>query len=407
MKHPTSLFSQMLSLIQRDRFNRLKRYWESDRNSKGFTSWNQLVSMLFCQLAQAKSLREICGGLRTCLGKLNHLGVKDAPKRSTLSYANKNRPWELFSDMFYEMLDTVKQAAPGKKRKFRFKNPLLSLDATVIDLCEDVFDWARYGRTKGAVKVNLLLDHDGYLPVFAHITEGKEHEINTARMLELPKGAIVAMDRAYVDYSLFGKWTEAEVWFVTRAKKNMAYEVLESRRPPQNRNILKDEIIRLTGTEARKACAAKLRRVVAWDPEGEREVVLLTNHLDFGASTISKIYRDRWEIETFFRTLKQNLKVKTFVGTSANALRIQIWTALIAMLLIKYLQFQSRRDWSLSTLVALLRWNLFTYRNLWRWIDDPFNTPPERGKYQQLTLPFLDSETGGNWQSRRGEGSIR
>ena len=186
-------------------------------------------------------------------------------------------------------------------------------------------------------------------------------------------------------------WSQAKVWFVTRMKKNAPYRVVEERRPPQNSHVICDQLIKLTGQTATEGCPRLLRRVVVWDAENERPVVLLTNHLDFGATTISKIYKDRWEIELFFKALKQNLKVKTFVGTSANALRIQIPAALIAMLLIKYLQFKSRMGWSLSNLVALLRRNLFTYRDLWEWVDDPFHTPPEAGGFRQKPLPFLDS----------------
>jgi len=201
----------------------------------------------------------------------------------------------------------------------------------------------------------------------------------------------VAIDRGYVDFSLFDAWSRAGVWFVTRMKKNIAYRVVESRRVPQNRHILSDQLIRLSTKAAREACPRILRRVVVWDPEGERRIVLLTNHLDFGATTISSIYKDRWHIELFFKALKQHLKVKTFVGTSANALRIQIWTALIAMLLIKYLQFCSKLGWALWNLVALLRWNLFSYRDLWDWVNDPFNTPAQPAGVRQLPLAFLDS----------------
>jgi len=404
MRHPISLFGQVLSLISRPRFARLVRHHGSDWGSKGFSSWQQLVAMLFCQLAQAKSLREICQGLATCLGKLNHLGVPVAPNKSTLSYANAHRPWELFRDTFYELLRTCREAAPGKKRTFRFRNKLLSLDATVIDLCGSIFDWAHFTRTKGAVKLHLLLDHDGYLPVFAHITEGREHEIRTARALRLPKDSVVAIDRGYTDFSLFEAWSRAGVWFVTRMKKNIAYRVVQSRRVPKSRHILSDQLIRLRTKAAREACPRVLRRVVAWDVEGQRRIVLLTNHLDFGATTISSIYKDRWQIELFFKALKQNLKVKTFVGTSANALRIQIWTALIAMLLIKYLQFCSKLGWALSNLVALLRWNLFSYRDLWEWVNDPFNTPAQPAGVRQLPLAFLDSTDAATAQIPPGGG---
>jgi IS4 transposase len=211
----------------------------------------------------------------------------------------------------------------------------------------------------------------------------------------LPVGSIVAMDRGYNDYRLFGQWTAAGVWFVTKMKSNASYAVVEKQGGLIQRNILSDEIIRLTGLEAEKKCPYPLRRVVVWDATQQESIVLLTNHLGFGPTTISAIYKDRWQIELFFKALKQNLKVKTFVGTSANALRIQIWTALIAMLLLKYLQLKSRLGWALSNLVALLRWNLFTYRDLWEWIDNPFETPPLPSPPQQLLLPDmkLDSKS--------------
>ena len=391
MKHGTSIFGQVLSLIPRGEFDRLVRKRGSDRYSKGFDSWTQFVSMLFCQLAQAKSLREICQGLRACVGKLPHLGVIEAPNKSTLSYANRERPYRLYEDVFYEVLKICQGGAPGKKRKFRFKNKLMSFDSTVIDLCASVFDWAKFRRTKGAVKLHLLLDHDGYLPTFALITKGKVHDVRAAWLLDLPEGSVVAIDRAYVDYTLFDMWTDDKVWFVTREKKNTAYRVLKNLPVPANRNILSDQLIKFTGQRAAKQCRSTMRRIVVWDPEKEEEIVLLTNNLTFGATTIAAIYKDRWEIELFFKALKQHLKVKTFVGTTPNALRIQIWTALIAMLLIKFLQFKSKLAWSLSNLVALLRWNLFTYRDLWQWIDDPFNVPPGPPGPVQLTFPFLDS----------------
>lgn len=391
MKQGMSVFGQVVGLIPRGEFERFVRERGSERYAKGFDSWTQMVSMLFCQLAQAKSLREICQGLRSCLGKLNHVGVMDAPNKSTLAYANAHRPWELFEDVYLALLQRYQAESPGKKRKFRFKNKLLSLDATVIDLCVKVFDWAKFRRTKGAVKLHLLLDHDGYLPTYALITEGRVHEVNTAWTLELPEGSILAIDRAFTDYRLFEMWTDQKIWFVTRMKANAVYEVIEDRPVPAHRNILQDQLIKLKRLQSCWEHVSTMRRVVVWDPKKEEQIMLLTNNLAFGASTIAEIYRDRWEIELFFKALKQNLKVKTFIGTSANALKIQIWTALIAMLLIKYLQFKSTLGWALSNLVALLRLNLFTYRDLWAWIDDPFGNPPLGSEGTQLMLPFLDS----------------
>ena len=381
-----SIFSQLLSLFPRVEFAALIRKHRAERAAKGFSCWSQFVAMLFCQLAQAKSLREITGGLRCCLGKLAHLGIKDAPKRSTLSYANAHRPWQLYRDLFYSVLSRCRAHAPAKP--FRFKNKLLSLDATVIDLCLAMFPWARFRRTKGAIKLHLLLDHEGYLPTFALITSGGKHDVTMARQVPLAPGSIVAVDRGYIDYKLFDYWTRNGIYFVTRLKDNAVYEVGGFYPPPQNRHVLSDQIIRLTGPKAKENCPHQLRRVVIWDPDHEREIVLLTNHLQFGATTISAIYKDRWQIELFFKALKQNLKIKTFVGTSENALHIQIWTALIAMLLIKYLQFKSRFGWSLSNLVAFLRWNLFTYRDLWQWIHEPFDVLPMTPQPVQYRLPL-------------------
>jgi len=386
MNQFSSIFGQILQIFPKSQFYSAVKETNSEKGAKGFTCFGQFVAMLFCQLGQARSLREICGGLSSCLGKLKHLGISAAPSRSTLSYANEKRPWQLYEKVFYQLLGICRPVAPGKK--FRFKNKLYSLDASVIDLCVTLFDWATFRRTKGAVKLHLLLDHDGYLPVFANITEGNVHEVNVARGLSFPKGSVVVCDKGYTDYALFARWNDEGVYFVTRQKENADYEVVEERSVPKNRDILKDQIIVLAGYAARKKYPPCLRRIEAWDLVSGETVVLLTNHLAFGATTVAAAYKDRWQIEIFFKTIKQNLRIKTFVGTSANALKTQIWTALIAVLLLKYLKFRSSFGWSLSNLVAMLRYNLFTYRDLWAWIDSPYGTPPIVPIGEQLELGF-------------------
>lgn len=381
----SSLFSQILSMFSRSEFNDLVTKHQSDKYSKGFSSWDHFVSMLFCQLASAKSLREICFGLKSSMSKSVHLGVKRMPTKSTLSYANKNRPYELYEDIFHSFLEIFQSDHLPKKKKFRFKNKLYSFDASTIDLCMSMFDWAKYKTTKGAIKLHLLLDHEGYLPKYVNITNGNVHEVNIARIMELSPDSIVAMDRAFNDFELFYKWTMKKVWFVTRQKENTNYEIIEERKVPQHRNILHDQIIKFTGLKGVKECPCKLRRVVFYDKIKDKTYVFLTNNLKLGASTIANIYKDRWEIELFFKLIKQNLKIKTFVGTTANAVKIQVWTALISILIIKYLKFKSKFTWSISNMVALLRWNLMVYRNLWKWIEDPFYKPPET-QSNQLTL---------------------
>ena len=388
MNRFSSMFSQLLQLFPRTDFQLLVKETKAERHARGFSSWNQFVSMMFCQLGRAHSLREICHGLSTCEGKLSHLGIDRAPKRSSLAYANEHRPWELYQKLFFGLLERCRKEAPFKK-KFRFKNKLVSLDSTVIDLCVSVFDWAKFRRTKGAIKLHLLLDHDGYLPCFGVITEGKVADIKVAWTLPLEPGTVVVDDRGYNDYGLFAKWTEQEVAFVTRMKDNALYKVVEERAVPQNRSILKDQIIVLSGSGAWEKCPYALRRVEVWDEEKERTLVFLTNHFGFGATTIAAIYKERWQIELFFKALKQNLKIKTFVGTSANAVKIQVWTALIAILILRYLQLKSKFSWSLSNLVALLRMSLFTYRDLWAWLDQPFGTPAQsQAAHQQEVLSF-------------------
>jgi len=380
----SNIFGQILQIFSRNDFYRVVRETRAEKGAKGFTCWQQFVGMLFCQLGQAHSLREICGGLASCLGKIKHLGIHESPNRSTLSYANEHRPWQLYREIFYQLLG--KCQGMGAKKKFRFRNKLFSLDATLIELCVSLFDWAKYRTTKGAVKLHLLLDHDGYLPVFAHVTEGKVHEINIAKGLKFPAGSIVVIDRGYIDYEMFSRWTSEGVHFVTRLKGNADFSVIEDLPVPQRRNILKDQLIHLEGFYSRQKYPDLLRRIEVWDADNEQVIVLLTNHLRFGSSTIAAIYKDRWQIEIFFKTIKQNLKIKTFVGTSPNALLIQIWTALIAILILKYLKFRSSFRWSLSNLVAMLRYNLFAYRDLWAWIDNPFEAPPFEKDIEQLTL---------------------
>lgn len=379
-----SVFSQLLQLFSRLDFEKAVKETKAERHARGFTCWGQFVAMRFCQLGRAKSLREICGGLACCEGKLSHLGIT-APRRSTLAYANEHRPWALYKTVFFQLLGRCQGVARGR-RTFRFKNTLLSLDASVIDLCASLFDWAKFRQTKGAVKLHLLLDHEGYLPSYAVITEGRQHESTVAKTLTFAQGTILVIDRGYVDYVWFAALTLQGVFFVTRLKDNAVYTVVGTREVPEHRRILTDDLIQLTGVRAAETCPSPLRRVEVLDPETGETLVFLTNHLTVGATTIAQIYKDRWQIELLFKALKQHLKIKTFVGTSAHALHTQIWTALIALLVLKYLQLTSTFGWSRSNLVALLQFQRFTHRDLWAWLNEPFTGPPAIEASAQLVL---------------------
>jgi transposase len=311
-----SLFSQLLQKVPRDVFNGLIQKHGSERYAKGFSSWTQLVAMLFSQLAHADSLREICNGLACCEGKLVHLGIPLAPRRSTLAYANEHRPAAMFEALFWKVLERFRGQGMlgGRKHPFRFKNRLLSLDSTTISLCLSLFPWAKYRQAKGGVKLHVLLNHDDYLPEYALLTDARRHDIGPARQISLHPGSIVVVDRGYTDFALFGRWCREGIFWVTRMKDGTAYVVEQERDRPQGHSILADEVITLDGAGAQDKCPDRLRRIVVWDADQQRQIEILTNHLEFGATTLAKIYRERWQIEIFFKALKQNLKVKTGVA---------------------------------------------------------------------------------------------
>lgn len=371
MAHHNTILSQMLKLIPRHEFQKAVSETGSEYHARGFTSWNHFIAMLFGQLAGIDSLRGIQAGLATQSQYLYHLGIEPV-HRSTLAYANEHRSHELFKKIFGFMLSKCQPIAP--KHKFRFKNPLSSLDATTIDLCLSLYDWAKFRTTKGAVKLHVKLNHAGYLPTFMTMTEGKTHESTVAPNVPLDSGDVVVFDRGYNDFSWFGDLVDKGAFFVTRLKKKTDYKVVE-RRTVSHKDIYSDQVIEFKGFYARKHCPHRLRRIRSRDPETGKIIVILTNNFEWSAKTIAFVYKDRWQIELFFKTIKQLLQVKSFVGTSRNALLSQLWVALIAYLLLAFLKFKSKFQWSLYTFCAILPTNIFSKRNLWDWLNDPFHKP--------------------------------
>ena len=388
MNRVCSIFSQILQFVPRLEFEAAVQ--KAKHRQHGFASWDQFGAMMFCQLGHAQSLREITGGLASCEGKLKHLGMDGAPARSTLAYANENRPWQLYQDVFQTLLGRCQHEAQNHKRKFRFKHKLLSIDGTMVELSLSVFDWAVYKRTKGALKLHMVLDHDGYLPCYAVLTDGKESEISVAKSMTFQPGTMLVFDRGYPDHDWWLSLTRSKVNFVTRLKDNVSYGVVSEREVPKGSDIIRDEFILLT-SQQEIGPEAQLRRIEVWVEDRKETMVFVTNNLKLAASTIAAIYKERWKIELFFKALKQSLKIKTFVGTSENAVQIQIWTALIAMLLLKYLQMRSTFAWSFSHLVAMIRHQLFVYRDLMTWLNNPFEAPPalEGIHDRQLPLEFV------------------
>jgi len=389
-----SLFSQIVGLVDRRDFQKCVTETKAEWHARGFESWSQFVAMMFCQLGRAHSLREICDGLLSCEGKLYHLGVKGAPKRSTLAYANENRPSDMFKLLFektYARLSADLSSNGKVHRKFKFKHKVYSIDSTTIDLCLTMFDWAKFCRTKGAVKLHLKLDHDGCLPCFAVLTEGKTADITVARSWKFEPGSIVVFDRGYTDYAWYGQLSQDKVFFVTRLKDNANYETVDESRMLMQWKIVSDDEITIEGVRTTNGLV-RLRRVVMADPETGQDFAFLTNNLKLAATTIADIYKQRWQIELFFKALKSNLKIKSFLGTSRNAVWTQIWTALIAILILKYMQLRAQAGWSFSRLLAMVRLNLFTYRDLMTWLHAPFDVLAEPPGGLQYPLPFNPPE---------------
>jgi hypothetical protein len=374
MEQVSSIFKQILKFFPRTIFDAAVNKHEAEKHAKGMTCWSQFIALMFCHLGGARSLREIIGGLAASEGKLKHLGVNRAPTRSTLAYANGHRPWQLYETVFKELVKVCQCEAREKQRQFRFQHPLLSLDSTVIPVCASMFDWAKYVKTKGAIKVHTVLDNRSILPQYAVITDGKTADVKVARLLKFEPGAIVVMDRGYEDHDWWRKLTADGVFFVSRLKDSTSYGIVEELPLPADAAFLRDEVIVLA-SDKNKEGAMRLRRIEVWVEDKKEAIVFVTNQLKLAASTIAAIYRDRWQIELFFKAIKQSLRIKTFIGTSENAVRMQIWTALIAMVVLRYLQLRSTWKWSLSNLVALLRYQLFVYRDLWSWINQPFRPP--------------------------------
>jgi hypothetical protein len=377
--------TQLLQVFSRQQFHEAVRQEKAERHARGFASWDHFVAMLFCQLADAQSLREITGGLSSCEGRLEQFGMR-VPKRSTLSYANNHRPWELFRTVFYNLAEQCRTQL-GQKTKFRFQNRLLSIDSTVVTLCLKMLPWATWSRQKGAVKLHLTLDHAGYLPEAAVITTGKYSERTVAQRRRYARGTILIMDRGFADFRWFNQLDGSGVFFVTRIKKDAPYTVVQSDPVAPGKNLISDERIQLTGKRTRKRYPQQIRLVTIQNDEGER-LQLLTNQRTLAAATIADIYKDRWQIEIFFKLVKQNLRIKSFVGTSANAVWTQIWTAMIAMLVVKFLQLKAQFGWSFSNLVYFLRMNLLVYRDLWDWLNEPFTSPQSEPPAAQLELPW-------------------
>ena len=374
-----SLFSQLLGLIDRNMFSKIVRDHNTDKHSKGINSWTHVVSMLFMQLANANSLRDISNGLRSATGNLSHLGVTKAPSKSSMSYINEHRTYQIFEDLYFKLLEQYEPSLQRRKKHARrLKRKIFIMDASIIPLCLSLFDWAKYRTTKGALKLHAVLDYETGLPNYAILTDGKTHDVTAAKGTNFPSGSVLVVDRAYVDYNWLNELDSNNVFFVTRLKSNADIDIVASfLTNDKHEHILSDEDIKLTGFYSSKKYPKNLRTVKVYDQKNDQTLVLLTNNLSWTADTVSQLYKARWDVEVFFKHIKQLFKVKTFVGTSANAVRIQMWSSMIAILLFKYLKNKAKFKWNLSNLVSFFRINLFVKIDLWQWVNNPIHIKPK------------------------------
>jgi len=376
-----TLFSQIIHHLDRGIFSKSVEKYRTDKYSKGINSWTHLVSMLFCHLSKAQSIREITNGLLSTTGNLNHLGIQGkSPSKSSLSYINANRDWQLFRDYYFRLFENFQSRGNFKRKKFKkIKKKIYLLDSTIISVCLKIFDWAKYRKEKGAIKLHTMLDYDGCLPSYLYMSEGRQSDVKHAQYMRMPRKSVIVSDRGYQDFDMMHQWNEEEITFVMMLKKSIKYRQVKELPLPEGKDehVIKDEIISLTEVETKKSYPENLRRVVIYDSEKERTIEVITNNFSWTASTIAELYKQRWMIEIFFKELKQHLKIKSFIGTSENAMWIQIWTAMISMLILRYLKEIAKYPWSLSNLIAFLRMNLFVKIILTEWLDNPFKPPDQ------------------------------
>jgi putative transposase len=319
------------------------------------------VALATGQLAGRRSLRDIVSNLTAQCSLLYHLGAR-CVTRSTLARLNEQQPYEFYEALFGKLYGQCRSVAP--RHGFRFKNKLYSLDASTIDLSLSIFPWAKFRKRDGALKLHAWLDHDGGIPAFISLTNGKVHEVTEARKRRLAAGSIVVMDKGFLDYSWYKTLSEQGVFFVTRARKNTRFRVTERRWVDKSKGLRADQTIVLTGQKSKHEALPILRRVTYVAPESKQRYEFLTNNFSLAASTIAAIYKQRWQIELFFKWIKQNLKIKAFLGTSKNAVMTQVWVAMCIYLMLAYLKYLSNVSASMQQILRLLQLNLFMRRDL-------------------------------------------
>lgn len=369
MSHHNTAFHQLLKPLSRHAFEGIAKKHHTGQKLRSTTRWDQFIGMSMSQLSGRQSLRDIESNVAAQQSKLYHLGAKPIA-RSSLARLNEKQPAALYEEVFYTLLNRCKERS--LTHKFRFKNPLYSLDASAIDLSLKLFPWAAHRTDTANVKLSVGLNHGNMLPEFVALSDGNENDMIEGRKFQFPKGSIVAFDKGYVDYQWFASLTEQGVSFVTRFRSKSVYKVLERRPASDGKGITSDQLIQLNSAHALKRGAPRLRRVGFVDKDSGKRYVFLTNNFTLCAATIAAIYKDRWQVELFFKAIKQNLKIKAFVGRSKNAILTQIWIAMITYLLLAFARHSAKTGWTVQRILRVIQLNLFERRSLKEiFIPDP------------------------------------
>lgn len=361
MPHANTIFSQLLNLIPRHEFQSLANQHHQGQSLRKISRWDQFVSLIMAQLSGRQSLRDIEANINAQSGSLYHLGVRRIAK-SSLARVNEKQPYTLYEVLFEKLVSRCQGHSP--RHKFRFKNPLFSLDSSLIELSMAIFPWADCNRRKAAMKLHVGLDHGGHFPAFATITDGIRHDVPVGREFDFPKGSVVVIDKGYTDYGWYKQLTDKGIYFVTRQRTNAKYRIVDRREVNRAQGITSDQVIELIGLQFKDKLLPRLRRIGYRDTETGKHYVFLTNHFGLSAKTIANVYKDRWQVELFFKAIKQNLKIHAFVGNSRNAVLTQIWISLCTFLLLSYLKFLSKTGWSEQRILRLLQANLFSKKDL-------------------------------------------
>lgn len=373
----------MLQISSRLEFQSIVKKHKGDYRVRTLSCWSQFIHLLFAQFGNRNSLRDTVEGCHSQTEKFYHLGCSPT-SRSTLADANNKRSYQIFEDHFFKLLDRTQRIAPHYKLKL--PNKLYIMDATSIDLCLKLFPWARYKNTKGAVKLHTLMQADGLLPTFLTVTDGKIHDSKTAKKINVESGSFLVFDRGYHDFELYKHYTDNKIRFVTKIKTNANYQTLQRKKTNESCGVLSDEIIQFTWYYTQKKYPYPLRKIVFYDEDTKKKHIFLTNDFDLDAKTVADIYKARWEIELFFKTIKQNLKIKRFMGTSRNAVLIQIWVAMIAYLIVSYYKFAHKVKHSIQKLIRIIQINLFERKSLYELIKHAGFKPPDIEPVYQYSL---------------------